>query len=95
MQASHRLQPDEFTPFLHRLLSQGAWFWCAMFATVVAGRLLIGYYEPHINSWDCIAAVVPSFRRLVVAATTFWPTICMTERNVVAAGKCLSAASLA
>ena len=27
-----------------------------MLCYVAAGRL-IGYYEPHINSWDCIAAV--------------------------------------
>jgi len=26
-------------------------------AYVAAGRL-IGYYEPHINSWDCLAALV-------------------------------------
>ena len=25
---------------------------------VDAGRILIGYYEPHINSWDCVAGIV-------------------------------------
>lgn len=28
-----------------------------MLAYVAAGRL-IGYYEPHINSWDCLAGIV-------------------------------------
>lgn len=28
-----------------------------MIAYVAAGRL-IGYYEPHINSWDCLAGIV-------------------------------------
>ena len=58
---SHRSQPNEFTPFLHRLLSQSGMFYrngsgALMLCYVAAGRL-IGYYEPHINSWDCIAAV--------------------------------------
>ena len=59
---SHRSQPEEFTPFLHTLLSQGGMFFrngsgALMLCYVAAGRL-IGYYEPHINSWDCLAAVV-------------------------------------
>lgn len=28
-----------------------------MLAYVAAGRYL-GYYEPHINSWDCLAGIV-------------------------------------
>lgn len=58
---SHRSKPDEFTPFLHAVLSDGGMFYrngsgALMLCYVAAGRL-IGYYEPHINSWDCIAAV--------------------------------------
>jgi len=58
---SHRSKPGEFTPFLHTLLEQGGMFYrngsgALMLCYVAAGRL-IGYYEPHINSWDCIAAV--------------------------------------
>ena len=52
---------DRHCRFLHRLLSQGGMFYrngsgALMLCYVAAGRL-IGYYEPHINSWDCIAAV--------------------------------------
>jgi myo-inositol-1(or 4)-monophosphatase len=58
---SHRSKPDEFTPFLHTLLAQGGMFYrngsgALMLCYVAAGRL-IGYYEPHINSWDCLAAI--------------------------------------
>ena len=58
---SHRSKPDEFTPFLHTLLSSGGMFirngsGALMLCYVAAGRL-IGYYEPHINSWDCLAAI--------------------------------------
>jgi len=58
---SHRSQPIEFTPFLQTVLEQGGMFYrngsgALMLCYVAAGRL-IGYYEPHINSWDCIAAV--------------------------------------
>ena len=59
---SHRSQPEEFTPFMHTLLSSGGMFirngsGALMLCYVAAGRL-IGYYEPHINSWDCLAAIV-------------------------------------
>jgi myo-inositol-1(or 4)-monophosphatase len=59
---SHRSHPDEFTPFMHTLLSSGGMFirngsGALMLCYVAAGRL-IGYYEPHINSWDCLAAIV-------------------------------------
>ncbi|MBL8310033.1 MAG: inositol monophosphatase [Burkholderiales bacterium] len=58
---SHRSKPDEFTPFLHALLTNGGMFYrngsgALMLCYVAAGRL-IGYYEPHINSWDCVAAI--------------------------------------
>jgi myo-inositol-1(or 4)-monophosphatase len=58
---SHRSQPEEFTPFMHTLLSNGGMFirngsGALMLCYVAAGRL-IGYYEPHINSWDCAAAI--------------------------------------
>jgi myo-inositol-1(or 4)-monophosphatase len=58
---SHRSQPEEFTPFMHTLLSNGGMFirngsGALMLCYVAAGRL-IGYYEPHINSWDCLAAI--------------------------------------
>lgn len=59
---SHRVKADAFVPFLERLLAQGGMFirngsGALMIAYVAAGRL-IGYYEPHINSWDCLAGLV-------------------------------------
>ena len=59
---SHRVKPDAFIPFLDRLLGEGGMFirngsGALMIAYVAAGRL-IGYYEPHINSWDCLAGIV-------------------------------------
>jgi myo-inositol-1(or 4)-monophosphatase len=59
-----------------------------MLCYVAAGRL-IGYYEPHINSWDCIAAVA-----IIQAAggrcNDFLANDGMTEGNaIVAAGKTL------
>jgi myo-inositol-1(or 4)-monophosphatase len=59
---SHRVKTDAFVPFLERLLTQGGMFvrngsGALMIAYVAAGRL-IGYYEPHINSWDCLAGLV-------------------------------------
>jgi myo-inositol-1(or 4)-monophosphatase len=59
---SHRVKPAAFIPFLDRLLGEGGMFirngsGALMIAYVAAGRL-IGYYEPHINSWDCLAGIV-------------------------------------
>ena len=49
------------TRFIAGLLDEGGMFQrnCSgalMLAYVAVGRL-IGYYEPHINSWDCLAAL--------------------------------------
>lgn len=56
---SHRRGKEHFLPFLNRLLDEGGMFirngsGALMIAYVAAGRLL-GYYETHINSWDCLA----------------------------------------
>ena len=58
---SPRVQPDEFLPLFSRLLKHGSMFYregCGALALcyVAAGRL-IGYVEPHINSWDCLGAL--------------------------------------
>lgn len=59
---SHRVGTDTFVPFLQRVLEDGGMFirngsGALMMAYVAAGRL-IGYYEPHINAWDCLAGIV-------------------------------------
>ncbi|MGF1625657.1 MAG: inositol monophosphatase family protein [Alphaproteobacteria bacterium] len=59
---STRIRPDQTLSALTRLLEAGGMFQrngsgALMLAYVAAGRL-IGYYEPHINAWDCLAALV-------------------------------------
>lgn len=58
---STRCRPEDTLRFLEPLLKAGGMFQrngsgALMLAYVAAGRLL-GYYEPHINSWDCLAAI--------------------------------------
>lgn len=59
---SHRVSSSHCLHFLEGLLNQGGMFvrngsGALMLAYVAAGRL-IGYYEPHINSWDCLAGLI-------------------------------------
>jgi myo-inositol-1(or 4)-monophosphatase len=59
---SHRVGTGTFLPFLRHVLNDGGMFirngsGALMIAYVAAGRL-IGYFEPHINSWDCLAGIV-------------------------------------
>ena len=59
---SHRVPVSAFMPFMDRLLSQGGMFMrngsgALMLAYVASGRL-IGYFEPHMNAWDCVAGLV-------------------------------------
>ena len=58
---SRRSKPRQVSGVIHALLECGG-----MYANVAAGALgltyvacgrTIGYYEPHINSWDCYGAV--------------------------------------
>ncbi len=59
---SHRIPPSELLPFLDSLLSAGGMFIrngsCALMMSYVASGRLIGYYEPHINPWDCLAGII-------------------------------------
>ena len=53
--------PSRILPVLQRLLEQGGMFHrngsgALSLCYVACGRLL-GYVEPHINSWDCLAAI--------------------------------------
>jgi myo-inositol-1(or 4)-monophosphatase len=58
---SPRVKPDEFLALFSRLLGQGAMFYRdgsgALALCYVACGRLIGYVEPHINSWDCLGAL--------------------------------------
>lgn len=60
--ASHRAPPEIMPRFIERLLKAEGMFirngsGALMLAYVAAGRLA-GYYEPHINAYDCLAALL-------------------------------------
>ena len=59
---SGRVSAEHLLPFLDKLLSSGGIFIrngsCALMMSYVAAGRLIGYYEPHINSWDCLAGII-------------------------------------
>lgn len=59
---SHRSSIAPFMAFLGDLLEAGGMFYrngsgAVMLAQVAAGRLG-GYYEPHMNPWDCLAGLL-------------------------------------
>lgn len=58
---STRITVDQFLPTFERLLKAGGMFYrdgsgALTLCYVACGRLL-GYMEPHINSWDCLGAI--------------------------------------
>ena len=59
--ASPRMSADDLTPIFDRLLRAHGMFVCggsgALGLCDVACGRLVGYLEPHINSWDCLGAV--------------------------------------
>jgi len=58
---SPRLKADDFLAIFGRVLRQGGTFYRdgsgALSLCYVACGRLIGYVEPHINSWDCVGAI--------------------------------------
>lgn len=58
---SHRSKPVEITSVFQAHLEAGGMYTClgsgALGLVYVACGRYIGYYEPHINSWDCFGAV--------------------------------------
>lgn len=58
---SHRLERKSFIDLLDRFLEAGGMFFRdgsgAMGLCYVAAGRLLGYLEPHINSWDCLAGI--------------------------------------
>ncbi len=58
---SNRVTPDAVLAFIDSLVRGGGLYFrngsgALMLAYVAAGRLL-GYYEPHMNAWDCLGGV--------------------------------------
>jgi myo-inositol-1(or 4)-monophosphatase len=58
---SPHVTPDQFLSIFSRLLKAGAMFYRegtgALTLCYLAGGRLVGYIEPHINSWDCLGAI--------------------------------------
>ncbi len=59
---SHRSRPEEVAPVIGELLARGGMYHrhgsgALALAWLAAGRL-IGYLEPHMNSWDCLAGLL-------------------------------------
>ena len=58
---SPRVKPEDFLALFSELLARGAMFYRdgsgALALCYVACGRLIGYVEPHINSWDCLGAL--------------------------------------
>ena len=59
---SSRIEPADTLGALSRLMDAGGMFHrcgsgALSLAWVAAGRL-VGYFEPHINSWDCLAGLL-------------------------------------
>lgn len=59
---SHRVPATTFVPFINQVLLDGGMYvrngsGALTLAYVAAGRL-IGYFEPHINAWDCLAGIL-------------------------------------
>ncbi|WP_281978628.1 inositol monophosphatase family protein [Pseudorhizobium flavum] len=57
--ANHHVPPRTVADFVEALLTQGGTFirngsGALMLAYVAAGRL-VGYYEPYMHAWDCLA----------------------------------------
>jgi myo-inositol-1(or 4)-monophosphatase len=58
---SPRVAPEVMVPVFERLLRAGGMYYRdgsgALCLCYVAGGRLLGYVEPHINSWDCLGAI--------------------------------------
>lgn len=87
---SPRVSPDDYLPVFERLLRAGGMFYrdgsgALMLCYVACGRL-IGYVEPHINSWDCLGAVAV-IRGAGLATSDFLTGDALHRGNHLIAGK--------
>lgn len=59
---SHRVGSDAIVPLIADLLDREGMFIrngsCALMMSYAAAGRLIGYYEPNINAWDCMAGII-------------------------------------
>lgn len=88
--ANFRVPHHLIVSFLERLLNAGGMFirsgsGALMLAHVACGRL-VGYYEPHINSWDCLAGLLIIREADGVTGEFPIPEKLLTGHPVIAAG---------
>ncbi len=86
----HRSPPSDFLPFLDALLNDGGLFMrsgsgALMLAYVAVGRL-IGYFEPHINSWDALAGL------LLIREAGGWTNDLLANDGLTRGNMCAAAA---
>lgn len=82
--ANSRVPREHVADFVEALLGAGGMFYrngsgALMLAYVAAGRLC-GYYEPHINAWDCMAGL------LLIREAGGWTADYPTDGPALAAG---------
>lgn len=86
---SPRVKPDEFLPMFGRLLHEGGMFYRegsgALTLCYVASGRLLGYIEPHINSYDCLGAIAV-IRAAGLATNDFLAEDGLNKGNRVIAG---------
>src|SRR3546814_3240957 len=87
---SHRSRPEDVVPFIDALLRDGGMFMrngsgALMLAYVAVGRL-VGYFEPHINSWDCLAGL------LLVREAGGWACDFLADDGLTRGNVCAAAA---
>lgn len=87
---SHRSRPREIVPFIEALLEGGGMYMrngsgALMLAYVAVGRL-VGYFEPHINSWDCLAGL------LLVREAGGWTCDFLADEGLTRGNLCAAAA---
>ena len=84
-----RTPPEAFLRPFEGLLRAGGMFYrdgsgALMLSYVAAGRLL-GYFEPHINSWDCLGAIAV-IKAAGLCVNDFLANDGLTKGNVIIAG---------
>lgn len=86
---SPRIGADDILPVFDRLLRQGGMFYrngsgALTLCYVACGRLL-GYVEPHINSWDCLGALAVA-HAAGVRTNDYLDGQALTDGNRIVAG---------
>ena len=86
---STRIKPEQFLRPLTQFLAEGGMFFRdgsgGLNLAYVAGGKLLGFYEPHINSWDCLGAIAV-IQAAGLPVSDFLADDGLTKGNPVVAG---------